>query len=171
MASAEKVYWDTCAWLGLVNGEEGRKGPLGNVYNQAKLGSIEIWSSVLSLVEANRLQSEIYLDKPIPADNLAALDDIFFQPFIKLVAVDIPISRDARRLIRETPKLSKKPDAIHLATALFWGVPVMHTYDGNDLLHLDGSMQCRDGSTLRICEPGEETDGGLFDRKNKKDSS
>lgn len=166
MASAEKVYWDTCAWLGLVNGEDERKGALGKIYNQAKSGSMEIWTSVLSLVEANRLQSEYNQEKPIPTGSLAVLDDIFFQPFIKLVAVDIPISRDARRLIRETPKLSKKPDAIHLATAIFWSVPVMHTYDGNDLLHLDGAMQCRDGITLRICEPGEETDGGLFDRKN-----
>lgn len=164
LANPDRVYWDACAWLGLVNGEDGRKTDLKNVYQQGRDAKIEIWTSVMSMVEANRLKSERGSAKPIPPDSLTTLDDVFFQPFVKLVALDIPISRSARKLIRETPGLGKKPDAIHLATAMFWNIPVLHTYDGNDLLHLDGKLTCTDGTTLRIVEPGDVADGGLFDK-------
>lgn len=168
MADHERVYWDSCAWLGLANAEEDRVGPLRNLYIQAQRGSLEIWTSTISIVEANRLDAEYNQPKPISKESLRALDDLFFQPFVKLVSIDAGIARDARLLIRETPKLSKKPDAIHLASAIFWSIPVLHTYDGNDLLHLDGDKTCRDGTALRICKPGEETNGGLFDKS--KDS-
>jgi len=167
LADSERVYWDACAWLGLVNGEAKRKTELKNVYEQAREGKLELWASVMSIVEANRLKSESGNPKPIAPDSLTTLDDVFFQPFVKLVALDIPISRDARKLVREIQGLSKKPDAIHLATAQFWNVSVLHTYDGNDLLHLDGKMKCRDGSTLRIIEPGDIGDGGLFDKQKQ----
>lgn len=167
LANSERVYWDACAWLGLVNGEAERKTDLKSIYQQARDGQVEIWTSVISVVQANRLKAELGSPKPISPDSISALDDVFFQPFVKLVALDVPISRDARKLVRETPNLSKKPDAIHLATALFWSVPVMHTYDGNDLLHLDGKMACRDGSRLRIIEPSDIGDGGLFDKSRQ----
>lgn len=162
MASQHKVYWDSCAWLGLANGEEDRKFQLQVVYGQARKGILEIWSSTLSIVEANRLSDEMGLSKPIPPESLVVLDALLFQPFVKLAAVDVEIARRARVLVRETPKLSKKADAVHLATALRWNVPIMHTYDGSDLLHLDGKMTCADGTRLTICEPSDPNEGDLF---------
>lgn len=167
MANSERVYWDACALLGLVNDEAGRKTELKNVYQQARNVQLEVWTSTISIVEANRLKPEPGNPKPISPDNLSTLDDVFFQPFVKLVALDILISRMVRKLIRETPGLGKKLDAIHLATALFWSLPIMHTYDGSDLLHLDREMKCRDGSYLRILEPSDIGDGGLFDRSRQ----
>ena len=150
----------------MINGEAERKADLENIYGHARNKKIEIWTSVISVVDANRFGVETDVPKPFPPKNLQALDDVFFQPFVKLVAVDVPIARSARKLIRETPKLRKNPDAIHLATAIFWNIPVFHTYDGNDLLHLDGEMACRDGTNLRIVEPGDAADGGLFDKSS-----
>lgn len=162
LASLTKIYWDSCAWLGLVNGESGRRQELEIVYGQGRNGIIEIWTSTLSIVEANRLDSEVGMAKPIPTDSLATLDNMLFQPFVKLVPVDTDIARRARRLVRETPGLGKKADAIHLASAMRWNVPIFHTYDGNDLLHLDQKLNCDDGSVLTICEPSDPTEGGLF---------
>lgn len=162
MSSPTKLYWDSCAWLGLVNGEPGRKEALEAIYEQARRRIVEIWTSTLSIVEANRLSSEVHMPKPVPPDSLAILDNLLFQEFVKLIPVDTVIARDARTLVRETPKLQKKADAVHLASAIRWSVPVLHTYDGNDLLHLDGKFSCRDGSLLTICEP-QNPSGGLFD--------
>lgn len=48
----------------------------------------------------------------------------------------------------------KKPsDAVHLATALLMDVDEMHTYDGSDLLGLDGKVARQDGEMLSICRP------------------
>lgn len=162
MSDPYKVYWDSCAWLNLANGEQDRKFQLQKVYGSARQGRIEIWSSTISIVEANRLSREVGMVKPIPPDSLRALDDLLFQTFVKLAAVDVPIAREARRLIRTTTGLSKKPDAIHLATAMRWNIPMMHTYDGSDLLHLDGKLTCADGTILTICEPVDPNEGGLF---------
>jgi hypothetical protein len=162
LASPKNVYWDACAWLGLVNGEPGRQQQLEVVYGQARQGLVVIWTSTLSIVEANRLDTEVGKPKPIPPDSIKVLDDLLFQPFVNLIPVDTDVARRARKLIRETPGLSKKPDAIHLASALKWNVPVLHSYDGNDLLHLNGQFQCDDGTALAICEPQDPSDGGLF---------
>jgi predicted nucleic acid-binding protein len=167
LASPVKVYWDSCAWLGLLNGEADRRRELEAIYDQARNGLVEIWSSTISIVEANRLASEVGQSKPIPPDSLLALDDLLFQPFVKLAAVDTVIAKDARRLIREIPGLGKKPDAIHAATAMHWNIETLHTYDGNDLLHLDGKLECRNGTPLTICQPSDPTAGGLFAKSEK----
>jgi len=165
MASPKKIYWDSCAWLGLVNAEPNRKHELEVVYDQARNGLVEIWSSTLSIVEANRLSTEVRQRKPIPPDSLKAIDDLLFQPFVKLVPVDVDIAKRARKLVRETPGLGKKADAIHLASAIRWNIPTLHTYDRDDLLHLDGKINCDDEAPLRICEPEDPT-GGLFAKKD-----
>tara|TARA_R110002049_G_scaffold295031_1_gene482145 strand:+ start:1858 stop:2367 length:510 start_codon:yes stop_codon:yes gene_type:complete len=162
LAKPEKVYWDSCAWLGLANGEQSRVHDLDSIYTLARDGGVEIWTSTMSIVEVNRLSAEMMQPKPIPPDSLSVLDDLFFQPFIKLVPLDTPISRLARKLIRETPKLRKRPDAVHLATAMFWNIPTLFTYDADDLLHLNGILKCSDGTNLTICEPGDSGLGGLF---------
>lgn len=162
MADPTKIYWDSCAWIGLVNGEAGRKHALEAIYGQARSGLIHIWTSTISIVEANRLEAEMGMEKPIPPESIKVLDDLLFQPFVMLAPVDTDIAIRARKLLRETPKLSKKPDAIHLATAIRWDVPILHTYDGNDLLHLNGKKTCDNGEPLSITLPKDPFSGGLF---------
>ena len=90
------------------------------------------------------------------------IDEVFEQEFIKLVPLDVEVAKFARKLLRQHSGLKKRPDAIHLASALRWPVDVMHTYDGNDLLHLDGKMKGKTGSLLRIAPPDDPPDGPLF---------
>jgi hypothetical protein len=62
----------------------------------------------------------------------------------------------------ETPGLKKRTDAIHLASALKFSVDALHTYDGSDLLHLDGKVPDKKGRKLSICVPDKDSDGPLF---------
>lgn len=162
MADPVKVYWDSCAWLGLINGEPTRKPDLDAVYGNARRGFIEIWTSTIAVVEVNRLETEMNVPRPVSPEGLAVIDNILMQPFVKLVAVDTIVATRARQLLRETVGLTKRPDAMHLATAIVWNVPIFHTYDGNDLLHLNGKVTCDDGMEITITVPSDPTAGGLL---------
>src|SRR5262245_47275042 len=162
MADLKRVYWDANVWLGLINGEPNKKRAVEYIYRSAKSGSHEIWTSTLSLVEVFRIQDEEKLSRPLPEENLDKIEQMFQQDLVKLVPVDLEIGKSARRLLRETRGLRKSPDAIHLASALRWPVEVPHTYDGNDLLHLDGTLKNKMGVPLRIAEPEDPSDGPLF---------
>lgn len=165
MARAVKLYWDSCAWLGLLNGEADKKRELDIVYAHAKTGHYEIWTSTFSIVEVRRIDSEKDDPKPLSAKNLEIIEGLFLQSFVKIIPLDLEIASDARRLFRETQGLGKYQDAVHLASAIKWNLPTLHTYDHEDLLHLDGKLQCKNGDKLRICYPDETTDGPLFAKK------
>jgi hypothetical protein len=65
--------------------------------------------------------------------------------------------------VRETVGLKKKPDAIHLASAMRWDLHTLHTYNGSDLKHLSGSIFCGDGTPMTISDPLDPfAEGGLF---------
>lgn len=162
MAELQKVYWDANVWLGLINGESRKQRAVDYIYNSAKSGSHEIWTSTLSFVEVFRIRGEERQPKPYSAEALDKIEEMFEQEFIKLVPVDVEVAKLARRLLREQEGLTKRPDAVHLASAMRWSVDVLHTYDGNDLLHLDGKLRTKAGRVLRIAPPEDPPDGPLF---------
>ena len=161
MPDPTKVYWDSCAWIGLVNGEPDKLPAVQAVYGHAQRGHIEIYTSTVAIVEVNRLASEMQMPKPIPPESIAKIDGLLFQHFVKLINVDQIVAKRARKLIRETPKLKKKPDAIHLASAIIWNIPLFHTYDNDDLLHLNGSISCLDGTVMDIVQARDPFEGEL----------
>lgn len=164
MAKPIKIYWDSCAWLGLVNGEVNKKRELEIVYGHARQGKYELWTSTLAFVEVNRLRDELSTSKPLTAEKDATIAALFQQVFVKPIPVDVEIANWARQLYRTTPDLKKKNDAVHLVSALKWNIGLMHTYDREDLLHLDNKLACKNGKYLTICYPDETTDGPLFAR-------
>ena len=106
------------------------------------------------------------MPKPISPESLEKLDGLLFQPFVKLINLDQIVAKRARKIIRETPKLSKKPDAVHLASAIVWNIPLFHTYDRADLLHLNGSISCMDGTSMEITAASDPfAEEGLFSDK------
>ena len=167
MAELQRVYWDSNVGLGLINGEAKKLRAIEDVYNAARSGSYEIWTSTLSFVEVFRIKGEEQNPKPYPSEPLDKIEEVFEQEFVKLVPVDVEVAKLARRLLRENRALPSRPDAIHLASALIWSVETLHTYDGNDLLHLDKKLKTKIGTVLRITPPDDPTDGPLFDRQKK----
>lgn len=92
--------------------------------------------------------------KTTDAAGDARLDAFLSQSFITHVQVDHDIGLEARRLLRDPVLGLKKPnDAIHLASALWWNLDTLHTYDGTDLIGLSGKVATRSGAMITICPP------------------
>ena len=53
----------------------------------------------------------------------------------------------------------------HLASALRWNILIFHTYDADDLIHLNLKFRCRNNEPLLITYPDETTEGPLFAKK------
>lgn len=160
-----RLYWDSCAWLGFLNGEDDKKRELEIIYSAARDGRFEIWTSTLSMVEVRRTAAEKHEPKPLSDENNGKIRQLFEQRFVFSIPLAQDIADNARELFRTTPGLGKFQDAVHLASALRWSVPILHTYDNDDLLHLSGKFKCRNGELITICYPNETTDGPLF-KKN-----
>jgi predicted nucleic acid-binding protein len=169
VAKVEKVYWDSCAWLGLLNREAEKINELEFIWNKAVAGDVEIWTSTVAQLEVCKLASEkaaMQSGEPksdaLTEENLQKIENVFNQPFVKRVTLDVEISSRARRLFRETGGLGKAADAAHVVSALRWNVPTLHTYDGCDLLHLDGKLKLDDGNDLEIRVPTDLPEPDLF---------
>lgn len=157
-----RLYWDACAWLGLINEEPSKRRELEMIYDAARRGNCELWTSTWSVVECFREDAETHAEKPLPEARHARIRAFFNQPFIKKIPVDAKIADRAAELLRATKGLRKKGDAVHLASALWWSADALHTYDHADLLHLSHTLLDRSGRPLPICTPNEATDGPLF---------
>lgn len=170
MTETTKVYWDACAWLGLINQEVPHHNSLSNIYESARRGELEIWTSAFTYAEVFRKKCEAGLTVSLDIDRENEIKDILEQDFLKIVPVDMIIGKNARKLLRENPALKKPQDAIHLATALWWDIDVVHTFDGSNLLPLNEKVKCRNGKSLRICVPADEMAGPLFSKEKKNET-
>lgn len=166
MTDELQVYWDSCCWIGLINQEDRWFGDLQTIFESAQRGDAQLWISTITLLEVVKVPSEVGMPRPWPDANIAQVDNLFLQDYVRTVQLDQQIARKAREIYRSTPSLGgrKQMDAIHLATALYYSVDEFHTDDGEDLLGLDKTLSCRDGRLLRICKPKDSSlnaQGGL----------
>lgn len=162
LAKTERYYWDACAWIGLINKESKKHRELEIIWKAAQLGKCVILTSSLSQVEVFKIKCEKDDPKPLSEENDLAISNMFQQPYVKRVNLDPIVGELARKLRRQHPQLKKVPDAVHLATAMFWNCDALHTYDNADLLGLTLKVSRRDGVPLLICIPDESADGPLF---------
>jgi len=81
------------------------------------------------------------------------IEQLLSQAWIQPAVLDRAIAVAARRAMRLYPQCKKPSDAIHLATACALNVDEMHTFDGSDLLKLDGKVMRADRQMLTICKP------------------
>jgi predicted nucleic acid-binding protein len=153
--SAKRIlYWDACVFIGLLNQEKGRIDETLKVWREAERGETEIWTSALTLVEVFKVKCDGATNALDPSLDLPVAE-MFDQPWVFKVTLDPSIAREARRLLRSYPKCKKPTDAVHLATASAYSVHELHTWDGNDLIALDGMVPRKGGGELRICTPYE----------------
>lgn len=165
MTDRKKVYWDACAWLGLLNGEADKAQELEVVWEKAKHGEVEIWTSAFCVAEVYKVKCEGEKIGLSP-ENDDKIDDLFNQDWVYIAQVDLAIARLAKSLLRSQAKLSKPSDGIHLATAIYWNVDQLHTWDASDLL----GIVCKraDGEILEICKPAMIDGENLFNRKEEE---
>ena len=152
--ATKRVYWDSCAWLGLINSEEDKVEGCQYIMQEAIRKNVEILVSTVTLAEVFKTRcAEPY--KMLAEEKDIAFEEFFDQDFIIKASVDEDIAKRARGLLRyyASQGLKKPMDAIHLATALKFNAAEMHTFDGSDLLCLDGKIQSDSGVILKICKP------------------
>jgi predicted nucleic acid-binding protein len=147
-----RVYWDACTFLGLINQEPGKVNDCRLVWKDAESDDTLIYTSFLSFAEVFKVKCEGPA-KPLSEQGDKQIEQLLRQKWIRPIVVDERISVAARRLMRQHSECRKPADGIHLATALALNVDEMHTFDGSDLLKLDGKVLRADGKLLKICPP------------------
>ncbi len=167
MNEPTKVYWDACAWLGLINGEAEKLQALEYVWSKAEHGEVQIWTSAFCIAEVYRTKCEGERAELDPADD-AKINNLFDQDFVEVVQLDLEIAKLAKSLLRTHDKLKKPSDAIHLATAITWNVEQLHTYDGSDLIGL--TVNTLNGNPLPICKPDMIDGSNLLNYKSGEDA-
>jgi predicted nucleic acid-binding protein len=159
MTDRKKVYWDACAWLGLLNGEPDKAAELDVVWRKAEHGEVQIWTSAFCIAEVYKAKCEAGSVGLAPEYD-EQINNMFDQDFVQIVQVDLRVARLAKELLRTHAKLGKPSDGIHLATAILWNVDQLHTWDKSDLLGL--VVQRDDGNDLAICKPSMIDGESLF---------
>lgn len=156
---AKRVYWDACAWLGLINKETNKYTACRYTMEEAEKGSIEIWTSAFTLAEVFKKKCDASTHSSLPPKYDTNFEDYLSKDHVILVAVTRDIGAYARRLLRVHPDLKKPQDAIHLATAALHDLDEFHSYDDKNILPLDGLIDCQNGSKLTLKKPDDPPPG------------
>lgn len=90
-------------------------------------GEVEIVVSAFAEVEVAKLSDP-------NAENI--IKEFFSRPYVIRAALEIGVAEIARELLRKYTGL-KPGDAVHVATALHYRVPILETYDDDDLIPLN----------------------------------
>ncbi|HEX4122245.1 MAG TPA: PIN domain-containing protein [Verrucomicrobiae bacterium] len=143
----KSVYWDANIFHALFGAEAGRIEACNRIYEAARNGEVIIYTSAITCVECVWIKGNP--DKLSPRHE-AEITRFFEHKFIRIVQCTRLIAEQARGLIWKYPHLKPK-DALHVATAIKAQVNLMHSYDNDDLVKLDGQIG---NPPLKICNPG-----------------
>lgn len=123
--------WDSCIVIGYLAGSPDLMPACPGIIRQAEAGILEIAVSEMAKAET------AYLEGLSDAQSELLIREFFSREYIIPISIDDPVSAIARDLVRKYRSLKlRPPDAIHLATAILWRIPVLETTD-SDFLQLD----------------------------------
>lgn len=151
-------YWDANAFLGFLNGEDDKSTYCEAVLEQARNGHVLIVTSALTLAEVLFIKG----GKKLDPSKRGKVDIFFRADFISVKNVTRAISEMARDVVWDFGVNPK--DAIHVATAAFHRIPVLHTFDG-PLIGKNGSVI--NGYALKIEKPNIPHQLPLLDKRGK----
>lgn len=117
--------WDSSVVIGYLAGDQRLSPVCPQIIQQAESGETEILVSQMAVVET------AYLKGLSDEDSERLIREFFSREYVIPVNVDGPISSIAQSLVRKyrvNPGI-KPPDAVHLATAILWQIPVLETVD------------------------------------------
>jgi predicted nucleic acid-binding protein len=147
------VYWDANLFHAIFGREVGRVEICEHIMDAAMRGKVDIYTSTITFAEVVWVKSIVdgkgKLNKLSP-DHEPIIQKYFIRSCIKPITCDRQVSELARELMWKHATLKPK-DAIHVASAALLQVEVMHSYDDDDLVPLDGKIGA---PPLKICHPG-----------------
>jgi predicted nucleic acid-binding protein len=121
-------YWDTCVFLAWIKNEARAESEMDGIFEMSKAvdkGESLILTSVLTRIEV--------LESTLSNDQKEMFQRALRRPSIQSASCDMRVADKAHQ-IRDFYQLQGKklhtPDAIHLATAIIYGVDVLYTFDG-----------------------------------------
>ena len=143
------VYWDANIFHAVFGREAGRVDACERVEMAARSGNVDIYTSTVTFVECIWIKGKPKFSK----EHEEEIGKYFMHKFIRPINCDRQIAEAARALVWEYPHLKPK-DAIHVASARFLQVDVMHSYDNDDLVRLNGQIG---NPPLQICYPENDS--------------
>lgn len=125
MARRSVVYWDSAAFLAVINQDKSAEELLkcNDVWAAAQKGLVHIVTSTLTSAEVIYMKGTPKLD---PAKR-SLVSNFFRQTFISQKPLTREIAELARDIVWDTP--IKPKDAVHVATAAFYKLRQIHTFD------------------------------------------
>lgn len=126
------LYWDTDVFIHRFQRTPTHIAILEQLTDAAERSEIVFVQSTFTIAE---LVKDPESGEKLPEDKESLIEDFFENEFVVIRTLTEPIAFLSRKISRD---YGVKPgDAIHVATALFWKVPILHTYD-KKLLNKNG---------------------------------
>jgi hypothetical protein len=101
-----RVYWDSCAFLGLIKQEPGKVNNCRVVWNEAERGLTSIYTSFFTFTEVYKARCEGPA-KPLSDEQDGKILQLLKQPWIFPAVVDELIATAARTLMRTHTQCKK----------------------------------------------------------------
>jgi predicted nucleic acid-binding protein len=135
--AAQDRYWDTGPFLAWLKEEAHRLADVEPVIKAAESGRVRLITSSVTLIEVVKLDQK-HAAIAVPPEDAEKIRQYFLRSYISIRVFDRPTATLARQLIWEHNL--KTRDAMHLATAVRWRIPLLETFDGDDLIPLSGMV-------------------------------
>jgi len=137
------VYWDSNCCLKWLKEEEGFERCKGTLKKASKK-ELQIRTSSYTLIEVLYLETNGEIDRD---KSEKAIKDFFDSYHVIPIVPDIPLMEKAREIFFDFN--IKPPDLLHVASAIYDGIEIFHTFD-DKLLKKDGMIG---NPPLKIIKP------------------
>lgn len=131
--AVELIYWDSDAFLGWLQAESGKTKLCAGTLKRAGQGEVIIFTSALTIAEVLWMRGA----PSIPQEKAEIVRKFFRRSYFRIRNVTRSISKSAQDLV--WTQAIRPKDAIHVATALNAGTPVLETFD-EQLLRKTGTI-------------------------------
>lgn len=155
----DRRYWDSDCFLGYLQEEPDKVDLCQEVLDAAQDGHVLIVTSALTIAEVLALRGR----DPIPATTRRKVENFFRNDFIAVRNITRRVAENARIYVWDHGV--KPKDALHVATAIDAGLPLLNSFD-HGLISKSGTL----GSVpLTIEKPSWIAPKLPFDKDGKED--
>lgn len=139
MADAQRIYWDASVFTVLLHENSERGETCRRLLEDAEDRKIQLVTSFQTIAEVYRYSGEASdAPRPLCGENGEQLTAFLENDYFLYVAVDRIVAERAQALCRRYP--IDPHQALHLASALRAGARQFHTYAGDALCSLSGTI-------------------------------